>query len=513
MKNKINEGAILRAAETLSSYRSARANLEARLVENEEWWRLRHCEKSSTTPSAWLFNSIINKHADAMDNIPTCSCLPREERDRDTAEMLDKILPCILEESGFESVYSSCWFEKLKSGTGCYGVFWNPSLNMGLGNIDIRPVDILNLYFEPGVTDIQDSKNVFHVELWDNETLSAKYPHIADSLTAPAQNVSHYIYDDSVDTSDKSAVVDWYYKKKLGTRTVVHYCKFVGTTLLYASENDSEYCEKGFYDHGKYPFVIDTLYPVKGSVCGFGIIDTMKGTQKEIDILGSSIVKNAKMSAGRRFFVRSDGALNEKEFSDWDKPFVHYSGSGDPASSIMPINVPSLSPICVSILSSKIDELKETSGNRDFSQGSVSGGVTAYNAIIALQEAGNKTTRDMINASYRAFESICHMIIDLVKQFYTLPRCFRVVGSKGYDFVNIKGEMLTAPIYDIKVRAHKKSAYSRASANELACKLFDMGVFHRSNAEAAEICLKMMDFDGKDEMLEMIRKNSSEVIA
>ncbi|MBQ5332319.1 MAG: hypothetical protein J6K92_03540, partial [Oscillospiraceae bacterium] len=150
MKNKIiDEGAILRASETLQSYRASKANLEARLIDNEQWWRLRHCDKSSTTPSGWLFNSIINKHADAMDNIPTCSCLPREERDRNAAELLDKILPCILEESGFEAIYSSCWYEKLKSGTACYGVFWNPSLNMGLGNIDIHPVDILNLYWEP----------------------------------------------------------------------------------------------------------------------------------------------------------------------------------------------------------------------------------------------------------------------------------------------------------------------------------------------------------------------------
>ncbi len=509
-RNIIDEGAILRAAETLRNYKAAKVNLEARLIENEEWWRLRHCANKNSTPSAWLFNSIINKHADIMDNLPACTCLPREARDKDTAAMLDKILPCILEDTGFEKSYSTAWYDKIKSGTACYGVFWNPTLDSGLGNIDIHTVDILNLFWEPGISNLQDSKNIFHIELWDNGILSSRYPALADSLTSPTIDTSHYIYDDSVDTSDKSAVIDWYYKKRVGTKTVVHYCKFVNTTLIYASENDPEYTERGFYDHGKYPFILDSLYPIKGSPCGFGIIDAMKGTQKEIDTLGSAITKNAKMAAGRRFFVRSDGALNEKEFADWEKPFVHYSGSGDPNSSIMPITVPSLSPICISILENKINEIKENSGNRDFSQGSVSGGVTAYSAIVALQEAGNKTIRDMLAGSYRAYEEICLMILDLIKQFYSIPRCFRISGNDGIDFVTVRNTMLSAPVYDIKVRTHKKTAYSRATANELAFRLYEMGLFDPQHKESAEICISMMDFDGKEDVLNKIRNSGGE---
>ncbi len=508
-KKIISEASVLRATEILQQYKSAKANLEARLIENEEWWRLRHTS-SKVTPSAWLFNSVINKHADAMDNLPACACLPREKRDVDSAKMLDRVLPCILEETTFEKAYSDCWFEKLKSGTACYGVFWNPSLDYGLGNIDIHPVDILNLFWEPGITDIQDSKNVFHIELWDNELLSSRYPTATDSLSSPSVDTARYIYDDAVDTSDKSAVIDWYYKKKVGTRTVVHYCKFVNGIMLYASENDPNYKERGFYDHGKYPFIFDKLYPIKGSPCGFGIIDAMKGTQHEIDTLGSSIVKNAKMAAGRRFFVRSDGALNEKEFADWNKSFVHYSGSGDPNSSIMPIDVPTLPSIYVSILDRKIDELKETSGNRDFSQGTASGGVTAASAIAALQEAGSKTTRDMISSSYRAFEEICCLVIELIRQFYTLPRCYRITGNDGMDFITIKNDMLSAPVYDIKVHAHKKSAFSRAGANELACRLYELGMFRGENASAAQICLSMMDFEGKDEILHNLGKYANE---
>lgn len=507
MKNKINEYDIIAAGETLRKYKAAKANTEKRLIENEEWWRLRHTDPNKKTPSAWLFNSIINKHADAMDNLPTCACLPREERDKESAKLLDRILPCIFEETGFEKVYSEVWYDKLKSGTGCYGVFWNPTLDLGLGNIDIRPIDIINLFWEPGISDIQESDNVFHLELWNNYELCDKYPQCVDLLSSPAVDTAKYLYDESIDTSDRSVVIDWYYKKRAGTKTIVHYCKFVSNILLYASENDPAYAERGYYDHGKYPFVFDKLYPIKSSPCGFGLIDAMKGTQNEIDSLGSSITKNAKMASQRRFFVRTDGALNEKEFADWEKPFVHYSGSGDPGASIMPINVPTLPSVYLAILNSKIDELKETSGNRDFSQGTVTGGVTAASAIAALQEAGNKTTRDIISASYKAIEEIGRMIIELVRQFYSIHRSFRITGGDGIQFASIRKDMLTAPVYDIKVYAHKKNEFSRAVSNELACHLYELGLFNPRNSESAEICLKMMDFEGKDEILAALKYN------
>lgn len=70
--------------------------------------------------------------------------------------------------------------------------------------------------------------------------------------------VGQYVSDQNIDTSEKSVVVDWYYKReKPGGQTVVHYCKFCNGVVLYASENDPAMAETGFYDHGKYPFVFD----------------------------------------------------------------------------------------------------------------------------------------------------------------------------------------------------------------------------------------------------------------
>lgn len=522
----IGEEEIARAVRLLEKYREGKRNLERRIIDNEQWFKLRHWEQlrgkndGTHTASAWLFNSIANKHADAMDNYPAVSCLPREESDRRAASVLSQILPVIFERNRFEKLYSDAWWYKLKAGTAVYGIFWNPQKNNGLGDIELSEVNILELFWEPGIKNIQDSKNVFHIKLEDNESLSLKYPSLRGKTGQSGIEVSHFIYDDSVDTSDKSAVVDWYYKVLKNGRTLLHYCKFCNGEVLYASENDPIYKDSGFYSHGEYPFVFDTLFVEEGTPCGFGYIDIMKDAQKQIDILGNSIVRSASLCAVPRFFINSAGAVNEEEFSDWNNSFVHVNGSNLGEDSIREIRLSSMPEICLGILNNKIDELKETSGNRDFSQGGVSSGVTAASAIAALQEAGSKLTRDMVKGGYRAFSELNMLAIELIRQFYEEPRFFRVIAPNGSEeFISYDNASITpkkqsglfgieiasrVPIFDIKVSSEKSSPFSKISQNELALQLYNAGMFNPELKTQALAALSMMDFEGKDEIISRI---------
>lgn len=61
-------------------------------------------------------------------------------------------------------------------GTAVYGVFWDSRKDNGLGDIEIRNIDLLNLFWEPGITDIQKSRNLFIVDLVDNGLLDSRVP-------------------------------------------------------------------------------------------------------------------------------------------------------------------------------------------------------------------------------------------------------------------------------------------------------------------------------------------------
>lgn len=530
----IGKEQVNKARQILNDYKEGKKNLEQKVIDAEQWYKLRNWEcmrkdskvENQVEPvSGWLFNAISNKHASAMDNYPMPNILPREEGDKKEAKTLSSIVPVLLEKCDFEQTYNDEVYDKLIGGTGIFGVFWDGGKLGGLGDVAIERVDVLSLFWQPGVNDIQQSRNLFHVVLRDNDSLIDEYPELEGKLGKSSIDLGKYQYDDQVDTTDSSAVVDWYYRKRNSEgKVVLHYCKFINDTVLFATENDPNYAERGWYDHGMYPFVFDPLFPMKGTPCGFGFVDVAKSPQEYIDRGNQAILENMIANSRPRYFIRSDGSVNEEDFADTTKPFVHTDG-GLAQDSIMPIQGKTLSGIYVTVLQNKIDELKETTGNRDISNGGSQSGVTAASAIAAMQEAGSKIDRDSSKATYRAFRKVCVMVIELIRQFYDMPRQFRIVGENGmneyvsYSNAGIQpqdqGSVMgvdmgyRVPEFDITVSAEKRSPYSKLSQNELALQFYGAGFFQPENYQQALLCLDMMDFDRKEIIMNKIAQNGA----
>ena len=536
----IDKKAIEKAAETLKKYKDGKKNLEDRIVEEEQWWKLRHWDvigKGETgdrpqPTSAWLFNSLSTKHADIMDNYPEPNVLPRERGDEQSAKIISSILPVVYERNNYEETYSDAAWYKLKHGVVAKGVFWNTELEEGLGDIDTQFIDMLNIFWEAGITDIQQSRNLFIVSLKDNDVLEMEYPQLKGKNGGKVIDVKQYVYDDAVDVSNKSVVVDWYYKKRnTAGKTVLHFCKFVGNEVLFASENEPEYAENGFYNHGLYPVEFDVLFPEEGTPVGFGYISIMKSPQMYIDKLQQVLLENAMMSSKPRFFAKKNLGINVDEFLDWSKPIVYVEGDVE-EERLRQINVQQVGGAAQNILQMKIDELKETSSNRDFSQGSTASGVTSGAAISALQEAGNKTSRDMISASYRSYRRECYLAIELMRQFYDETRSFRIIGETGkYEFVDFNNKMMQGepippayagqeleegyielfrkPVYDIVIKPQKRSPYSKMAQNELAKEMYNMGFFNPQLAEQSMTALELMDFDGIETVKEKVQQGQT----
>ena len=530
---RIGTEEVRRAADILRRYHAGKRQLEQRIIDNEQFWKLRHWQQMEKAgqggnpadpqpTSGWLVNCILSKHADAMDCYPEPTVLPREPGDREEAGKLTRILPVILKKNGFKRTYSSAWWYKLKSGCAVYGVFWDAGKLNGLGDISIRRMDLLNLFWEPGVTDIQDSPHFFSTELQDREALEERYPQAKDKADRGGWTLSRYLYDDAVDTSGKVLVVDWYYHTRENGRRVLQYCKFVGDTVLYATENDPDMRDRGWYDHGRYPFVFDVLFPEEGTPTGYGYVDLCKSPQKQIDLMNQAILKNTLASATPRFFVRSDGAVNENEYADWTRPFVHTNGNLG-SDSIAPIQTAGLDSVYVAILQSKIAEMKETAGNRDVANGGTAGGVTAATAIAALQEAGGKLSRNMIDDGYEAFSDVVTLCIELIRQFYSLPRQFRLLGVMGqeefvsYDSRGLQPQAVDdgvvsgyrVPEFDLEVSAQDENPYKTMEYNQLALQLFQMGFFRADMADQALRCLELMDFKNKDRLMSSILRGQT----
>ena len=569
----------------LQKYKAGKQSLERRVIAAENWWKLRNRFEEDKRPGAssagdfravsgWLHNVIVSKHADAMEAYPEPVILPREPDDRAEAELLSAVVPCILEQNAFERTWSDAMWQKLKTGTAAYRVGWDPDKLGGLGDISIERVDLLNLFWEPGIADIQRSKFVFCTHLEDNDELEEEFPQLRGRLRGNPFTATRFLYDDAVSLDGKSTVVEAYYRRKRAGRTVLHYVKYVGDTVLYSTEEgegdttvgdglcavpqtsrltsgdksahilqstchsetspqtgrgnprppspsspegEAKYtpysptpAPDGLYAHGRYPFVLDPLFPVEGSPCGYGFVDLCHNNQTAIDLMRSAIIKNTVVGATPRYFQRIDGSVNEEEFADLGRALVHVSGNlGE--DSLRQIGFSPLSGVYMDVLNSSIQELRETSGNTETSTGNISSGVTAASAIAALQEASGKGSRDSTRSSYVAYAQIVELCIELIRQFYGLPRSFRIAGRAGAEeYIRFSNAGLcprpqpfgaALPVFDVKVSAQKRNAYSRLSQNELAMELYRMGIFDEGKEQEALSCLRMMEFDGRDELI------------
>lgn len=546
----IGEEQVKEFTQILQKYKTGKTKTEQRIVASENWWKLRNrMEEQKTSQigkdggfvsrSGWLHNVIVSKHADAVEAYPEPNILPREYNDRAEAVKLSAIVPCVLEQNDFEDTYSDVMWQKLKTGTGVYKIVWDKSKLNGLGDIAIERVNLLNIYWEPGVTDIQRSRYFFHTELMDKDILEQMYPkELKDKLKGQGFVSTKFLYDDHVDTENKATVIEVYYHKHVNGKKVLHYCKYVDGIVLYATENDTQpvidrmsgavmklpMSETGLYDHGKYPYIFDALYPIEGSPCGYGFVDLCANPQTVIDLLNTSFVKNAVAGATPRYFARGDGSVNEAEFLDTSNAIVHVTGNlGE--DSLRRVETNSLDGIYVNFLDRVIQELRETSGNTETSTGSAASGVTAASAIAALQEASGKGSRDSTRTSYRAYSNLVDLCIELIRQFYDLPRQFRITGQMGeqqfisYTNAGIRPQSqgnafgmdmgLRLPVFDIKVSAQKKNVYTKITQNELAMQFFQLGFFNPQMSDQALMCIELMDFDGKDTVMQKISQNET----
>jgi len=519
---------LVKASETLQKYKAGKAQLEKRLVEDEKWWR-GHAwdtmleqgnEKNPKRPTKWLVNVIMGKHADMMDAYPEPVILPREQSDEQQAKILTEILPVILEQNNFRQVYSRQAWEKNKHGTGAYAVYWDASKLNGIGDVSICGIDLINLFWEPGVEDIQKSRNVFLVSGQDIESLRERYPQLADKNLQLDFALSQYQAEDRGGRSSKALVVDWYYKAWQGGREILHYCKYCGQEVLYASEDDPKLEGRGWYDDGAFPFVLDTLFPQKESPAGWGYIDLGKDTQEEIDLLDHAVCINARAGAIPRYFRRNDSAINLEQFLDFTQPVIEVEG-GLGEGDMVPVQHYPLEGIYVQHLNNKIEELKQTCGNQDVTNG-ITSGVTAASGIAAQMEAAGRTSRDSNAGTYEAYAKLLGMVIERIRQFYDVPRTFRIIGDQAaQEFVSYDNSGIVMqpnpgmegmemgwrmPVFDIEVAAQKENAYSKMAQNELALQLLGAGVFNPQLADQSRMLLGMMDFKGKEELTQQIEQ-------
>ena len=546
--HKIKDIDVKKYIDAFTEYRAAREAYDMKIIENENWFRQQYWQylidktEGNEPTSGTLLNAILNKHADLMDNQPAPVFLAREKNDEEEAERLTKVVPVILQNANWDDVYDKYCMYKIKQGIGCLSVTWDDTLENGLGDIVINYLDILRIYWEPNCTNLQDSRYVFVTSLIDTDILKEQYP---DKLTESAETyggqdavqIKTYEGQDQTILQNKTLVIDCYERTIAEDgRQIVHLTKIANDVVLESSITNPDTAQTGIYAHGRYPFIIDQYISLEGTLEGMGLIDMNKNNQGYVDKLDTLSLNNSIVASKQRWLTKEDGGINPDDIIDLSKDVIVSSTTVDD-SAIRPFQANPLPDIITKIRQDKIQEMKELSGNRDFNQGGTTGGVTAFGAIAALQEAGNKTTRDLVKSNYRTFKKLVTLVVELIREFYTEDRQFRIIGDDGkpqyitfnnqnminqitnMDEAYITDEMgnqipnpewepeYRKPVYDIEIIPQKENPFNTISHNQMMLDLFERGVFNPEAAIPATLLLENMIFDGKEKLLLKVKEN------
>lgn len=495
------------AIKAYHDYKAEKEPLMQRIRDNEKFYRDGYTRLSGLLKKApmintpLVFSSIENACATASENFPDINILEREPDGSDAADLLSKLIPVELDYCDFKGIYKNNFRTKCKFGTSVYGIFYNEAAD----NVDIRSIDIQNIYCDMHVPDVQDSRFLFITAAVDNAYLKEVYPEYKALFTGDA-SMEHYI--ENYQLSNRTEVIDCYYKKPDGT---LHMMKLCRNTVISATE-DMEGYEHGLYDHGLYPVVFDVCFPVENTPFGFGFIDIGKSTQIQIDKLDKAITKNIMVNAVPRTFVKKQSGVDERAFNDLEVSMIKYEGDG---SGIIPIQLSQINQYYVNYREIKKDELKELLANRDFQQGATSGGVTAASAIETLAQAGEKRSRSMIDDSYNAFKQVITQFIELIRQFYNDKRTFRTTSDTGKKtFLDFSNEMMAKAdiqpdgsyryepiIFDVDIIPQRENQFTRETLNNTIVTLWGQQLFNPQNYDTAMIVLKAMSFDGKEQLI------------
>ena len=155
--------------------------------------------------------------------------------------------------------------------------------------------------------------------------------------------------------------------------------------------------------------------------------------------------------------------------------------------------------------------------------------MTAASAITALQTAGEKLSRAMCDDSYDAYKCVVRQVIELIRQFYTKERTYRIVNEAGQkEFMDFDNSLLLSPVgemvtdglgnpieqefrkveFDIEIVPQRENPFNRESVNQTMMTLWNSGVMLPQNVQsgASSIILQAMSFDGKEKLLSLIEE-------
>mgnify|MGYP007101899213 CR=1 FL=1 len=478
-----------------------------RMYRGEHWYDVPVTDPNEPRPVTPILQSTIeNITADLMDQVPEAVVTPENASDGFIARVVEAVVRRNHDAASYPVEYRKLIHDLLVGGYCVQEIGYDGELNGGLGGAYLRHVDIRNILIDPMATDLQDGRAVFKLALRSKEWIEAHYPDAAELIDEHPVDAAELMTDEILSPDPQNArllLEYWWREYDAGTETYrVHMALLCGGTVL---EDSRDVKPEGYFAHGRYPFVLTTLYPRKGSALGFGIVDLFGTQQRYADKLDQLVLKNALLASRNKLLITDASGFDPDDLRDWSKD-VH---TGESLNGVTWFSTPPLPNYLLSYIRAIREDIKEESGANESSRGTVTSGVTAARAIEALQEMSTKRARMATEQLHEAFREAVRMEIETEREFNCFLRPVTITEDGQTRQVLFDSALMQhaapgnvqLPIeFSISIKAVKRSRFASDAQNELMLQLLSMGAIDREQA------IELMVFEGKEQVLKHIRE-------
>jgi len=369
------------------------------------------------------FNNCV---ADQLDNMPEANLLPERPGLEEVAEDMSDVVRFVFNQNGYEQLHRRR-VEDYFIGTSLTQVVWDEDMDGGKGNVAIDRWPIESFLWDPQEPDIQNARALIKVTWHPRSWFAAHYPEQAPYIGSDEGEHDSVGLNEALQTlagdEDRAMLMEYWYRRydAKKRRYTINVAFFAGGALL---ENKTN-----VYNHGMYPFVMEPFNYIEGQPVGDGLIDQLAPMMRYVNRYAHYIDENTRMAAKNRLLVRRNAQLDMNALVDFDQNIIEGNSIDD--ENVRWFQSKPLNGMVTQQMLQFQTDIKQDSGQSQWTRGETAGGVTAASAISALQEAGGKITREHTLMLNQGFKKIVEQVLWLVCQFYTNRQEQMITGRDG----------------------------------------------------------------------------------
>ena len=416
------------------------------------------------------------------------------------------------------SIYDIAWWK----------IGWDPGADGGIGEVFVSAVDPFKILPDPHASDRDSLRYIIHMEPYSVSELKAQYPKFADRIK-PDKQISSILYEERKwEDRDPSAggIVDG--ETKFAVQRAYKKEFWITAKGCWEMEDDDKGVPKMKYpdgkvvvmigdfivdefphpySHGELPFVPQIMNEVGNDLYGMGDIEQIIPMQDGLNHAYQQIDDIVTTTANLGYTAHPDlGIENIRKL----KKDLGVPGAIKvvPPELFKQDEAPQIPAYLMKRIEDLVQRIMDVSGVNEILMGS--GRVThrTFRGIERLFEAGTSRIGKSIQHMEGTVRGVAFQMGEIVKQFYTEPRVFTIIGGEGQLAGTL--DILPADLQS-KMEASVDSGATlprdKQSRADLVFNLLSNQVFQMALApdpaakQVAKIVLDAVEFPGRESLL------------